>query len=869
MNKYHVAVLEFPDEYCALEKYCSAQGLQISDFTIVACEPVLQAFLREKQVPFENTLLYFPPSCHDEIIYSVEPLMESIRSLFRFEDKYGITTSYSNEVALHLRFYANHLFKMAWIISAICKRYQPLHLYGFVSPAPSKSVTIDEQDRFLGEIAELFCHQQNIPFVALTRSKTKPSQQNVMFDMGNWLRDFFSDVLSRFFLSIVRTKCLIFSPPVGKSFSKIEKILKPLNPAYVVLTTKSYTVFHLLWNIAAVVRLIAHWGPVRFFIPVPNRCSSDSDGWGKPNISRSLDQAINSIPNSRFMVAGISIKTLLIKKARAGLFPHMQNLVSQAEKIFEYLALCDHPLLISHMGVDVYGVSAELFALKKIPCVFVSHGAHPVPSSPSYEIELLNLCRGFMLGVFPVVALANPVQESHLDYFKGKYGFVRSAGLRTGPLIFSNLQGCNKKKARHALGLSEDEFVIVHASTMKNRSGERFGFIETFDEFFVTAHDILEASRLMDRARYILRLHPGFTLNDDEIRTLLGHPRQLIIHRKGSFSEVLACADIVVSYSSTVIDEALLNNIPVLLYDKWSRYNHFNTAEFNENPRVGGTKFFPVCYVNNPNLLTSALKYLRDVRRGGGESGDVAFEPYKYSKDYSANMFNFVRSALEIKEKTKKTDEFSKVKGIIFDCDGVLVDSVSQKTKAFREWVKTHYPQFEKEFMNYHLASYGVGRAEQLNHFVNEILSEKVNDDAFKSMLLSLTKCIGEHMKAVKLSAGAGELISGLTQKKIMMFVVSGAPQGELNFHLARLGVYKNFQGVYGNLISKEDAVKAILKSHKMTPDDLIFVGDATADAEVAFRFGIRFAYYPSQAKMESNHIWKKLDVLRELASYV
>ncbi|MBK8574370.1 MAG: hypothetical protein IPN90_01375 [Elusimicrobia bacterium] len=603
--------------------------------------------MSKKQVVFEDTLAFFPPHIHSTLIYAVEPLMESIRSLFQFADQFGVKISYGIEVALHLRFYANHLFKMAWIVNSIIDHYPGLTLYFFSSSIVKNTAMIDDQERFLGEIAERFCRQRNIPFVALAgheKSSTSPLRVSRVWDKAC---GFFSDVLARIIFSTLQREKVIFTPPLGQSFNKVEKILKPHNPTYVVLTRKSYNVKSLLWNFVSLARLFVRWRPVRFFIPTRPRKSLVPSFPGRAEMTSALDQALQSLPDGVCMLFGISLKSILIKKARAGLFPHMEALVMQAERVDQYMAFCKRSIFLSHVGVDLYGVVGELFSLSNKPSLFISHGSHPVPSSPPYEVELLNLCRGFMLGVFPVVALATPVQEAHFNYFKEKYDFVRGVGLRTGPLIFVDLDGNKIKKARRNLGLADDDFVVVHASTIKNRSGERYLFIETLDEFFIGVRDMLEAVGRLDHARYVLRLHPGFILNDDEIRNRLGNPSHLIIHREGPFSQVLACADVVVSYSSTVIDESLINGIPVLLYDRWSRYNHFNTPEFTKNVAETDGPFFPVCYVTETPLLPKALDYLRQAKRNKTPIGDKSFEPYKYTKDYSANISHFVRGALE------------------------------------------------------------------------------------------------------------------------------------------------------------------------------------------------------------------------------
>lgn len=210
-----------------------------------------------------------------------------------------------------------------------------------------------------------------------------------------------------------------------------------------------------------------------------------------------------------------------------------------------------------------------------------------------------------------------------------------------------------------------------------------------------------------------------------------------------------------------------------------------------------------------------------------------------------------------------------KIGAILFDCDGVLIDSIEKKVKAFRQWVTKYYPQWERAFMEYHLASYGVGRINQVKYFINNIVRVPVSEDSLISMLDFLDKCIDNHMETAQLTPGVSDLTSICANKGIKMFVVSGAPRAELDFHLTRLGIFEKFNGIFGSPISKEEGVRQILGSQKMVPENLIFVGDATADANAAFSFGIRFVYYPSEAKMESVHVWKKIKNMKDLIPYV
>jgi hypothetical protein len=113
------------------------------------------------------------------------------------------------------------------------------------------------------------------------------------------------------------------------------------------------------------------------------------------------------------------------------------------------------------------------------------------------------------------------------------------------------------------------------------------------------------------------------------------------IHRKGSFQSVLAATDILASYSSTAIDEALLNQVPVLLYDKWNRYNHFQRPAFQPEPEALA---LPVCYVNQADTLGKALARMADELNAN--ENDVDYSPYRYDEDYSVNFTEFIQSIL-------------------------------------------------------------------------------------------------------------------------------------------------------------------------------------------------------------------------------
>ena len=94
------------------------------------------------------------------------------------------------------------------------------------------------------------------------------------------------------------------------------------------------------------------------------------------------------------------------------------------------------------------------------------------------------------------------------------------------------------------------------------------------------------------------------------------------------FSSVLGMADLLVSFSSTTIEEALQNRIPVLLYGGEGRYQH--AAGFDV---LKGAAIVPsaVYHVKRPDDLSYAVKGILDMGSDNSGGNDV-FAPYIFDE---------------------------------------------------------------------------------------------------------------------------------------------------------------------------------------------------------------------------------------------
>lgn len=115
---------------------------------------------------------------------------------------------------------------------------------------------------------------------------------------------------------------------------------------------------------------------------------------------------------------------------------------------------------------------------------------------------------------------------------------------------------------------------ILHAGTYKRLSGWRPWIYETSWEFAQGLVDLAQAVVGLDDVELVIRVREAPECSIATLRRLLpDHPR-IRLKTDGAFLEDLAESDVLVSYASTTIEEALAARRPVLLWGGSPRYRH-------------------------------------------------------------------------------------------------------------------------------------------------------------------------------------------------------------------------------------------------------------------------------------------------------
>lgn len=186
----------------------------------------------------------------------------------------------------------------------------------------------------------------------------------------------------------------------------------------------------------------------------------------------------------------------------------------------------------------------------------------------------------------------------------------------------------------------------------------------------------------------------------------------------------------------------------------------------------------------------------------------------------------------------------SSFQAILWDFDGVLMDSNAIRDIGFIEVLENFPNEQVEKLVNYHKANGGLSRYHKFRYFYENILGEPVTEE----MITWLAGKFSEIMRRKLLDASLiiKETASFVKKNYISlpMFIVSGSDQNELRSLCESHGLKDFFKGIFGSPTPKKQLVRNILDASGFNPAECLLIGDSINDYEAADTNGLQFMAY-------------------------
>ncbi len=184
------------------------------------------------------------------------------------------------------------------------------------------------------------------------------------------------------------------------------------------------------------------------------------------------------------------------------------------------------------------------------------------------------------------------------------------------------------------------------------------------------------------------------------------------------------------------------------------------------------------------------------------------------------------------------------VKNIIFDFDGVILDSVPIKTEAFRTLFESFPEEEVDQLIAYHLKNGGVSRYEKIHYFFEKIHSQLITDSEVLMYAQQYSKLTKEELCNSKYLIADSLCFIQTNYKKINMHIASGADESDLKEICRAQGLDKYFLSIHGAPEKKDKIVRSILEVNNYHIEKTILIGDSINDYHAAKTNKLQFFGY-------------------------
>ncbi|MBO6573730.1 MAG: HAD family hydrolase [Balneola sp.] len=188
------------------------------------------------------------------------------------------------------------------------------------------------------------------------------------------------------------------------------------------------------------------------------------------------------------------------------------------------------------------------------------------------------------------------------------------------------------------------------------------------------------------------------------------------------------------------------------------------------------------------------------------------------------------------------------MKTILWDFDGVIIDSNSIRDLGFRSILKAFDKEKVEELIKYHQYNGGLSRYIKIRYFYNEIMNIEISDTEVKKLAEEFSVIMKKKLtdKTVLINDSVNFIKKNYNNYNF--HIVSGSDQAELRFLCKKLGLSEYFKSIHGSPTPKNELVLNLLNNSGYSESTVCLIGDSINDYEAAQLNGIKFFGYNNKS---------------------
>jgi HAD superfamily hydrolase (TIGR01549 family) len=195
-------------------------------------------------------------------------------------------------------------------------------------------------------------------------------------------------------------------------------------------------------------------------------------------------------------------------------------------------------------------------------------------------------------------------------------------------------------------------------------------------------------------------------------------------------------------------------------------------------------------------------------------------------------------------------------KVLLWDFDGVIMDSNPVRTYGFEKVLKNYPPNQVGELITYHKQNGGLPRYDKFRYFFAKIRGEQPDEKEIAALSTRFSEIMLKKLFDRSLLIPDTVSFIKANYTKFKMHIVSGSDQTELRKICDHLGLSNYFISITGSPTLKPELTRQVLEAYNYNNKEVAFIGDSINDHDAAAKNGIDFCGYNNKELLSQSKLY-------------
>jgi len=206
--------------------------------------------------------------------------------------------------------------------------------------------------------------------------------------------------------------------------------------------------------------------------------------------------------------------------------------------------------------------------------------------------------------------------------------------------------------------------------------------------------------------------------------------------------------------------------------------------------------------------------------------------------------------------------DITRYQTLVFDCDGVVLNSNKIKTQAFYEATKHFGHEPAQALVDYHVQNGGISRYAKVKYFISEILKQEFDEALYQDLLARFAQAVKDGLMTCDIAEGLAEL---KLKTKSKWLIVSGGDQNELREVFSARNLNQYFDGgILGSPDNKDVLLEREISAQNIA-NPALFLGDSKYDSQAASLAHLNFVFLNQWTEVKG---WEEFCDSNELRNF-